>query len=227
MPIDGFEAAVVILFLLAPGALFLSESARYYSPAMRNEYLRHQFPLELTIYYLLASILIHGILFFFAGAIIFVSSEKTKNPSLIVELLEVLSQFPRVTTQNFFLILVLGITYLFFSFLMAYLGAKRLRQYILLPEPLWCNEIIKVLAGGGAIDVVVEGQDGDFLSGQLDDFRFISEEKKSFEMLLSVRQAEQPLNSIIWVSSEIISAMDMQSSTGVWRFIFSQVPEKK
>jgi hypothetical protein len=220
MSLDGFEALAIALLFLSPGALFLYESARYYSPAMRSEYLRRQFPLELTFYYLLASTLIHGILVFLLGGVILICAQIIHNPNLVKDWYKVLAQFPQVSVLEFFLTLIAGTAYLALSLLLAYIGAKRLRQHLLLPEPLWCEELIRILAQGGEITVKVVKQGDGPLEGQLSDLRYTGQKGTDFEMLLLVEGTDQTPETTVWLDSRVIREMDVQSSSGSWKFLF-------
>lgn len=224
MSLNGFEALAVALLFLAPGALFLYESARYYSPEMRSKYLRRQFPLELTIYYLLSSIAIHSILLFLLSSAILIFSQITRNPDLILEWWNVLAQFPRVSALDFFIILTAGLIYLILALSIAYVGARQLRRHLLLPEPLWCEEMIKVLSQGGRIFVSAVKQQGDLLEGELSDFRYIGEKGKVFEMLLAVKGIHEAPNTTVWFDSGAIREMDMRGPSGNWKFLFASKP---
>lgn len=227
MSLDGFEALAIALLFLSPGALFLYESARYYSPAMRSEYLRRQFPLELTFYYLLASATIHAILIFLVSCFTLIYTQISRNPNLVKDWHEILVQFPQISALEFALILMAGVTYLALSLLLAYFGANRLRRHLLLPEPLWCEELIRILAQGGEIAVRVVKQGDGLLEGQLSDLRYTGEKGTAFEMLLLIKGTDQTPETTVWLDSGVIKEMDVRSSSGTWKFFFASKPSPK
>lgn len=225
MFLRGFEALAVALLFLAPGALFLYESARYYSPEMRSQYLRRQFPLELAIHYLIASAVIHGILLFVLAWILFTVALATHNPALIQDWHGVLLRFPQVSTSDYVFFSMAGLGYLACSLLLAYFGAKRLRQYLVLPEPLWCEEMIKILDQGGTAEVCVVDKSNEVTKGTLIGFRYVGDEIRSFEMLLSVISEADKARTTVWLGSEVIGTLSVEKSASSWKFLFASTPK--
>jgi hypothetical protein len=217
----GFEALVVVLLFFAPGALFLYKSARYYSPTMRGEYLRHQFPLELAVHYILASTFIHGILLFLLACVLFVVTEFSSNHNLVQNWYEVLTKFPRISTSTIVAVMMVGWGYLGLSLLLAYLGAILFRRYLLLPEPLWCGELIRILELGDMNDVQLVKHSNDVVEGKLLGFRLINEQTRSYELLIRVLSDDHDKSTTVWLTSEVIRSMKLTNRLGTWQFIFA------
>jgi hypothetical protein len=224
MSLSGFEALVVALVFLAPGALFLYEGARHYSPAMRSEYLHRQFPLELTVHYLLASVVIHGALVFLLTCILLIVAMATHNSYLVILWYKTLLRFPQVSVLQFVIVLISGLVYLALSLLLAYFGARKFRKQLLLPEPLWCREFIRILDLGTSIEVSVIQRDGQTVKGRLIELRYVGGGKRDFEILLSADRESGPT---VWVGSEAIRELNVCSALRTWKFIFSPESQAK
>jgi len=232
MSVEGFEALFVALLFLVPGALFLYTCAAYYSPAMRGEYLRRQFPLELALYYLLASAIIHGILLILGGCITVSIALITSNAQLVKDWYDILDRFPKVSVAEFFFVLLIGVGYLALSLLSAYVGAKRLRRSLLLPTQLWSDEMLKIMTQLAEeknifVQVLLDDKGGaNAVEGKLGSFQFVGEKGKAFELLLLTERPETP-NTTVWLDSSVIQELKVSNSAESWRFIFGIKSDSK
>lgn len=220
MSVNGFEALAVALIFLAPGALFTYVVAAYYSPNLREQFLRRQFPLQQALHYLLASVSIHSILLFFLAAALTFFVSKPGAPNPIAKWYSLLSDPQLLSPRQLFQIVTFAVVYLMLSLALAYLAARVLRRRFLLPESLWAKEIMAILARDEPADVTIVGRSGESIVGRLAKFRYIGNQGKEFELVLFRVSDDGDTDTIIWTDSRVIRALHVTTRTKAWALVF-------
>ncbi len=217
MSLETFQALGVAFLFLAPGAWFIWLLTTSYSPATRREYVSRQFPLELTLHYLLVSILIHGVLLIVCALIVYAVMTLGQRPNVIHEWYDLLSEPYTLCPQAFLTVVLIPLGYLVASFVMASLLAALLKDRLLVPDALWASELMKLLPKDIPVDVEILGQNGEATAGRLVSFQLVGESE--FELLLAQARPNQK-DVLIWVPSKLIRVLHCETNVKMWTFLF-------
>jgi hypothetical protein len=215
--LETFEALGIIFLFLAPGALFIWLVTMSYSPAARREYLSRQFPLELTLHYLLVSVLIHVVLLTICALIVYAVMTLGKRQNAIQEWYDLLSKPYTLSPQGFLTFALIPLGYLMASFVMAALLAALLKDRLLVPDALWASELMKLLSKDAPVDVEVLGQNGEATKGRLVSFQLVG--GSEFELLLAQVRPNQK-DVLIWIPSKMIRTLHCETDVKMWAFVF-------
>ena len=231
MSFQNLQTLVLILLFLTPGALFIYVCALHYSPSMRTKYLRDQFPIELTIYYLIVSAVIHTILVLATlGIIAFIDS--THPQAYLSEYLMAIATHRVVPgPRDVSILAVAVIAYFLLSLVLAWVGGRWVGKHLLRPTPLWHDLIAEMHAQAKveqkpcSIQLQLRGQRE--LKGDFVDIQCWAEGPDSFQLLISEDTEDsgddgRQSKKRVWIDSREINEMALQVSVRRTTFIFSR-----
>jgi len=226
---QNLQTLVLIPLFLTPGALFIYVCALHYSPSMRTKYLRDQFPIELTIYYLIVSAVIHTILVLATLGIIALIDSIHPQASLSEYLMAVATRCIVPGPRDVTILAVAVIAYFILSLVLAWVGGRRIGKHLLRPTPLWHDLVAEMHAQAKveqkpcSIQLQLRGQ-GE-LSGRFVDIQCWAEGPDAFQLLIS-EDTEDSSNDEgqgkkrVWIDSREINEMSLRVSDRRVRFIF-------
>lgn len=204
MAFETLETLVLLLLFSVPGAVFLYAYSRAFSPAERVDYIRQQFPFELTVFYLTASAAIHFLLLAISLFLLNFVARHSVDPYVLSRITKPLLNVTSADVQSVTLSALVMLVYFGASLVMAYLAGKWWGNRYVPSVPLWCRELVELRAAslktGEAIWLKLLLRDGIEMEGEWSGFRFIGGKQGTFE--ITFRQPKK--NQIIWVGSSNI-----------------------
>ena len=230
MSFENLQTLALILLFLTPGALFIYVCALNYSPSMRAKYLREQFPLELTIFYLIVSTVIHTIMVLIALGIMYLIGIFLQTHPLEY-LMSIVTQRVALRPQDVTFLLIFISTYFLSSLVLAYLGGRLLGKLFVSPTPLWQGLLARMQAEAESKSrqcwVQLRLRDQRKLSGNLVDFQCWAKGPDSFQLLISegtgdIEEGGKQGEKCVWIDSREILEMDLQAPASMATFIFAE-----
>lgn len=230
MSFENLQTLALILLFLTPGALFIYVCALNYSPSMRAQYLREQFPLELTIFYLIVSTVIHTIMVLIALGIMYLVSPSSQTHPLEY-LMSIITQPVALRPRDVTFLLILISAYFLMSLILAYLGGGLFGKHLMSPTPLWQDLLAETYAEAKSRSeqcwVQLRLRDQRKLSGNLVDFQCWAKGPDSFQLLISegtgdIGEGAKRGEKRVWIDSREILEMDLQAPDSMATFIFAK-----
>lgn len=226
MKFETLETLVLLLLFSVPGAVFLYAYSRAFSPAERVNYIRQQFPFELTVFYLTASAIIHSLLLGASVFLLNLFAQYFHDPYMLSRIIKPLRNVTWADVQSLTLSASVVLLYFGASLVVAYFAGKWWRNQYIPSVPLWCRELVEFRAAsmkrGDDILLKLLLCDGTELEGEWDGFRFLGGKQDTFE--ITFRQPKR--KQIIWVDSSNIVEMAATCGQEKRKFLFRQRRER-
>ena len=226
MKFETLETLVLLLLFSVPGAVFLYAYSRAFSPAERVNYIRQQFPFELTVFYLTASAAIHFLLSAISLFLLNLAAWHFHDPHVLSCIIEPLLNVTSTDVQSLTLPASVVLVYFGASLVLAYLAGKWWGNRYIPSVPLWCKELVELraasLRAGGNVQLKLLLRDGIEMEGEWDGFRFLGGKQGTFE--ITFRQPKK--NQVIWVDSSNIVEMNVTCGQEKKKFLFRQQEDK-
>lgn len=226
MKFETLETLVLLLLFGVPGAVFLYAYSRAFSPTERVNYIRQQFPFELTVFYLTASAAIHFLLLAISLFLLNLVARYFNDPHALTHIIDPLLNVTQADVRSLTLSASAVLVYFGVSLVVAHYAGKWWGNRYIPSVPLWCRELVELravsLKQGDSIQLKLLLRDGIELEGQWDGFRFLGGKQDAFEITL--RQPKR--NQVIWVDSSNIAEMTATCGQEKRKFLFRQRKEK-
>jgi len=235
MSVQNLQTLALILLFLTPGALFIYVCALAYSPSTRTQYLREQFPLELTIFFIIVSTVIHSVLVLMSLAIVLTVNTFWPQAHLVEYLVAAISQRTLSDPLNIVFLSILTLMYFWASLCIAYVGGRVLRKRLMRPVPLWQDLLAEVYATAKKENkhcwIQTKLRDSRQVSGHLIDFQCWAENPEAFQLVVTesgenTGEDTAQDKKLVWIDSRQLLEMKLQALEKTTTFIFNaQGPE--
>lgn len=226
MKFETLETLVLLLFFSVPGAVFLYSYSRAFDPTERANYIEQQFPFELTILYLTASVAIHILLLVMALLLLNLVAWRLHDPHLLTRITKPLLDVISADVQSLTFSMSVALVYFGVSLVAAYFAGRWWGNRYVPSVPLWCRELVELRAASlkdeGNVQLKLLLRDGIELEGEWEGLRLQGGKQDAFEITL--RQPKR--NLTIWVDSSSISELTATWGQENRKFLFRQRGDK-